>query len=73
MRKDDSCIAKKAMEWNPVSAGGLPRGRPRVTWRTTVRKEAESLRKSWNELKEIAKNRTRWKVGVVAALYPPRD
>ena len=73
LRKDDDCIAKKAMEWNPVAAGSLRRGRPRETWRTTVKREAESLKKSWNELKQIAKNRTRWKVGVVATLCPPRD
>ena len=73
LRKDDSCIAKKAMEWNPVSAGSLPRGRPRETWRTAVKKEAGEIKKSWSELKNIAKNRTRWKVGVVDALCPPRE
>ena len=71
LRKDDSCIAKKAMEWNPVAATGRSRGRPPETWRTTVQKEADLLQKSWNELREIAKNRTRWRVGVVAALCPP--
>ena len=62
MPKDDSYIAKKA--WNHVSAEILPRGRPWITWRKTVRKETDF----WNVLKIIAKNRNRWKVGVVAAL-----
>ena len=31
-------------------ACGIPRGRPRQTWRITVNKETESLKKSCNEL-----------------------
>ena len=69
LRKDDNCIAKKALEWNPVAATSLPVGRPKVTWRTSVRKEAESIGKSWSELRAIAGNRVRWR-GVVTALCP---
>ena len=73
LRNDDDCIPNKAMEWNPVAARSFRRGRPRETWRTTVKREAKSLKKFWNELKQIAKNRHRWKVGVVAAICPLRD
>ena len=57
--KDEKCIARKAMEWNPlISAGRLP-GRPRETWRRTVARESKIIGKSWNELKTLAHNRTR--------------
>ena len=39
LRKDEKCIARKAMEWNPlISAGRLPE-RPRETWRRTVHRQ----------------------------------
>jgi hypothetical protein len=40
--------------------GGRRRGRPRVTWRSTVRMEAEYQGKSWPEIKALSKNRIRW-------------
>jgi hypothetical protein len=38
LRQDNESIDKKALEWN-LQAGR--RGRPRITWRSTVRMEAE--------------------------------
>lgn len=74
LRKEEGCIARKAMEWNPMGGGSRKRGRPRQTWRRTVEGEARAgIGKSWSELKTIAKNRTRWRVGVVDALCPARD
>ena len=73
LRKDEKCIARKAMEWNPlISAGRLP-GRPRETWRRTVARESKIIGKSWNELKTLAHNRTCWKTGVIDSLCPPWD
>ena len=61
LRKDEKYIARKAMKWNHlISAGRLP-GRPRETWRRTVASEPKIIGKSWNELKALAHNRTRWK------------
>ena len=51
--KDKKCIARKAIEWNPlISAERLP-GRPRQTWRRTVARESKIIGKSWNELKAL--------------------
>ena len=71
--KFEKYIARKAMEGNPlISAGRLP-GRPRETWRRTVARELKIIGKSWNELKVLAHNRTRWKTGVIEFLCPPWD
>ena len=48
--RDYDCIVKQVIESNPVAGKSFRRGRPRKTWRTTVKKEAK--------LKQIAKNRT---------------
>ena len=45
LRKDEKCIARKAMEWNPsISVGRLP-GRPRETLRRTVARESKIVGK----------------------------
>ena len=65
IRKDEKCIARKAMEWNPLlSAGRLP-GRHRQTWRRTVARESKIICKTWNELKALAHNRTHWTATVI--------
>ena len=70
MGVDWKCIARKAMEWNPViSAVRLPGG----PWRRTVARESKIIGKSWNELKALAHNRTRWKIGVIDSLCSPWD
>jgi hypothetical protein len=58
LRQEIESIAKKALEWNPQ--GGRRRGRPRITWRSTVRMVAEHQGKSWPEIKALVKNRIRW-------------
>jgi hypothetical protein len=55
LRQENESIAKKVLEWNPQ--GGRRRGRPRITWRSTVRMGAEHQRKSWPEIKALSKNR----------------
>ena len=67
----DKCIARKAMEWNPLIVAGRLPGRPRDTCRITVAHESKIIGKSWNELKALAHNRTRWKTGVIDSLCPP--
>ena len=73
LRKDEKCIARKAMEWNLVISAGSPPGRPRDTRRRTVARESKIIGKSWNELKALAHNRTRWKTGIIESCpaYPP--
>ena len=71
LRKDEKYIARKAMDWNPfISARWLP-GRPRGTWRRTVARNSKIIRKSWNEWKAFADNRTRLKTGVIDSVCPP--
>ncbi|XP_050513376.1 uncharacterized protein LOC126889292 [Diabrotica virgifera virgifera] len=60
LRKDNSSIAKTALEWNPQ--GKRKRCRPAQTWRRYIMDEIRSQGKSWNEVKALAQNRTRWRV-----------
>ena len=75
LRKDQQCIAKKALYWNPVTASKRPVGRPRITWRSTVETELAKakLGYSFKQLGPIAQNRVRWRTAVVGALCPSRE
>jgi hypothetical protein len=63
LRQENESIAKKALEWNPQ---GGRRGRPRISWRSIVRMEAEHQEKSWPEIKALNKNRIRWRAFIKA-------
>ncbi len=63
-------IARAALVWNPQ--GSRRRGRPRITWRSTVLKEAGQQNLSWNELKTIAVDRGGC-VQLVEALCSPKE
>ena len=52
------------LDWNPQ--GSRARGRPRNTWKRTVLEEIAKEGKTWNEVKKLATNRTRWKYFVNA-------
>ena len=45
------------------------RGRPKQTWRRSVHNEALGEVKSWGEVKQLARNRIRWR-RFVDALCP---
>ena len=38
-----------------------------------MERECKNLKKTWPDLKQLAKSRVRWRVGVVDALCPGRD
>jgi len=59
LRKANEAIEREALDWNPQ--GKRRRGRPRLTWRRTVHNETLEKGKSWNEVKKMAGNRTRWR------------
>ena len=59
LRKDNKSIVKEALEWNPP--GKRKVGRPSMTWRRTVLEEAKKGNKTLSELKQLAKNRVRWR------------
>jgi len=56
LRKEDGEIPKSALFWNPQ--GNRKRGRPRNSWRRSVKKESGT---SWNELSFLAADRRKWK------------
>lgn len=64
LRKPNNDITREALEWNPQ--GQRRAGRPRTTWKRTVENEARKRGKSWNEVKCLAPNRTRWRCFVEA-------
>lgn len=59
LRKGVGDIARHALQWNPQGCRG--RGRPRMSWRRTVDKEANLVGKAWPELSRLAGNRVRWR------------
>jgi hypothetical protein len=52
LRKDNGEIPKATLQWNPQ--GSRKRGRPNINWRLVI-KEA---RRSWNELRFLAADRS---------------
>jgi hypothetical protein len=59
LRKPIDDITRQALEWNPQ--GKRSRRRPKNTWRRTVLEEAKGVKKTWAEIKWVAKNRVRWR------------
>ncbi|XP_065361996.1 uncharacterized protein LOC135955570 [Calliphora vicina] len=59
LRKSSSDIARTAIEWN--QQGSRRRGRPAHTWRRQIEIDAANMHTSWNKIKNIAMNRSRWK------------
>jgi predicted ArsR family transcriptional regulator len=57
LRKENE-IEKEALEWNPQ--GQRKRGRPKRSWQRTIREEALAAGKTWEEIKQLSKNRVRW-------------
>jgi hypothetical protein len=51
LRKNSPAIQKEASSWN--SHGQGRNGRPRKNWRTTIKKEADTARKTWRGVKAL--------------------
>jgi len=66
IRKDNESITKTALYWTPE--GRRKCGRPKNTWRRTVKTELRGLNQSWNEIQQLAKDRQKWR-NFVAALH----
>jgi hypothetical protein len=58
-RKPTRSIEKLILDWNPQ--GAWWRGRPKNTWKKTVKEEIMEVAKTWSKVKRIAVNRIRWK------------
>jgi hypothetical protein len=67
LRKGHDTIEREALDWNPQ--GQRKRGRPKQTWRRSVHNEALGEGKSWGEVKQLVRNRIRWR-RFVDALCP---
>ena len=66
LRKGHDIIEREVLDLNPQRQ--QKRGRPKQTWRS-VHNEALGEGKSWGEVKQLAKNRIRWR-RFVDALCP---
>ncbi|CAG9810208.1 unnamed protein product [Chironomus riparius] len=63
LRKDHTDIARQAIFWNVQ--GNRTRGQRRITWRTTVEREAEQQNKKLQEIAALAENRNNiWSVHI---------
>lgn len=60
LRRPEDSITRQALKWNPQ--GKRKRGRPKVSWRSTVDKELEAAGVTWRDAERTAANRTRWRV-----------
>ena len=52
--------AKVAMKWQPL-LGERKRGRPKITWRRTFKKDLSSVNKSWENIDLEAADRDVWR------------
>ena len=43
LRKDESSVARQAMQWNPLDGIVRKKGRPCETWRRTVQESKQNL------------------------------
>lgn len=59
LRKPSQSITRQALEWNPQ--GNRRVGRPRTTWRRSVQQELSHANTTWDQAKQTAPNRTRWR------------
>ena len=73
LHKGEDHIARMAKEWNPFDGLGRAPGGRSQTWRRAVERETKTLGKSLRELKLIARNRIRWRAGIIDALCPRED
>lgn len=67
LRRPDENIAKHALRWNPFHQAGRRVGRPKITWRRSTEAEMRSVGLTWNEARNVAQNRVRWRT-IVGAL-----
>ena len=68
MRKGHDIIEREVLDWNPQ--GQWKRRRPKQTWRRSVHNEALGEGKSWGEVKQLARNRIRWRLLLMS--YVPK-
>jgi Domain of unknown function (DUF6451) len=66
LRKPHEELCRKALEWNPQ--GSRKPGRPKNTWRRTITKELNDNNITWEDVKQTAPNRQRFK-NLSEALY----
>ena len=70
LRKPKESINRQALQWNPQ--GKRKRGRPRTTWRRVTMGEMEKEGYTWNQLGNVAQDRTKWRA-VVSGLCTPAE
>ena len=71
LRMDQNRTPKVALRWTPP--GTRKKGRPKTTWRRTVTQELEEMELTWGEAERVAKDRSKWREVIAAALCPTRD
>jgi hypothetical protein len=59
LRKEHDTIEREVLDWNPQ--GQRKRGRPKQMWRRLGHNKALGEGKSWSEVKQLARNRIRWR------------
>jgi len=71
LRNETGGRNKTALYWNPQ--GYRRRGRPKRTWRRAIEGEIRSTRRSWNEVKGRAGERSEWELFIELLLWCTRS
>ena len=73
MRIPESRYAKIAVNWKPCH-GKRKRGRPRLTWRSTISNDLQARNISWEEAMTLASDRNEWrKVAALCSVQNERN
>jgi len=59
-RMDSDRIARQALDWIPPDFK-KKRGRPRVSWTSTIKKDLDLLGLTWDEALDLTKDRSEWR------------
>jgi hypothetical protein len=59
-RMNNDRVTKKAIEWIPRN-GRRQRGRPKLTWKSMIKKDLEKKNLTWNTARDVAQDRHEWR------------
>jgi len=67
---DSNRIARQAMDWIPSDF--KKRGRPRVSWTSTIKKDLDLLGLTWEEALDLTKDRSDWRDCTARCVFTAR-
>jgi len=59
-RMEEGRTAKQVLRWNPADRARR-RGRPKMSWQTTVDRDLKQMEMTWEEAEKAAEDRLAWR------------